>query len=602
MCGIFGVFGTDYKQVEKYLVQTLSHRGPDDSGVYFDHSNKISIGHVRLSIIDLSNHAHQPMLSESDDYILSFNGEIYNYLEIKDELISLGINFKTHSDTEVLLQSFIYWGQECLHKLRGMFAFCIYDKLKNELFLARDRLGIKPLIYSVNAQNFAFSSELNPLVQSGLVSKTLSKDSISDYFQFGSIKQEKTIFQDAYHLLPGHFMRVNLEKKVSIERYYDYVKESEKVPPIDCYQVACKQIRKELEKATQYHMVGDVEVGAFLSGGIDSTAVVALMKQYTDSKITTFSLGFKHRTSIEDEAPIAARTAKALGCAHNSILIDGKYVNAIFEQFIEHLDQPSIDGINTFIVSYETSKLMKVALSGLGGDEIFAGYQHFAKIKRYTNARKHSIYTLLKYLNNIRPNRFTDKFKFSGLSIEDAVFKQRLINHSLNEVLSQSNVCVTPSDHPSLSHIQRISKSEIDEYMLNTLLRDNDVLSMAHSLEVRPVLLDHKLVEMAFSLPDDFKIRRASLKSVFVDSVKDIIPQEVWLRKKTGFEMPFAEWMNDCLNDRFREVLNLSLANELFVPEYLEKLKARVSNYKAQRQDWVPFIFLAWADKKQVSL
>ncbi len=602
MCGIFGVIGTDYKQVDKYLVQTLSHRGPDDSGVFFDHNNNISIAHVRLSIIDLSNHAHQPMLSASENYVLSFNGEIYNYLEIKEELMSLGINFKTHSDTEVLLQSYIYWGQKCLHKLRGMFAFCIYDKFKKELFLARDRLGIKPLIYSVNDQNFIFSSELNPLIQSGLVSKTLSKDSISDYFQFGSIKQEKTIFEDAYHLLPGHFMRVNLDRKVSIERYYDYVKESDKVTPIDSYQDACKQIRKELEKATQYHMVGDVEVGAFLSGGVDSTAVVALMKQYTDSKITTFSLGFKHRTSIEDETPIASRTAEKLGCSHNSILIDGKYVKAIFNQFIEQLDQPSIDGINTFIISHETSKQMKVALSGLGGDEIFAGYQHFSTIKKYANTRKRSVHSLLKYLNNTRPNRFTDKYKFAGLSAEEAVYKQRKINHSLNKVLKHSNGCIPPIEYPSLSQIQRISKSEIDEYMLNTLLRDNDVLSMAHSLEVRPVLLDHKLVEMAFSLPDDFKIRGASLKSVFVDSVKDIIPQEVWQRKKTGFEMPFAEWMNDCLNGRFREVLNLNLANELFVPEYLEKLKARVSNYKAQRQDWVPFIFLAWADKKQVSL
>ena len=403
--------------------------------------------------------------------------------------------------------------------------------------------------------------------------------------------------------MPGHSIKVKLDKSYEITKYYDYVQESSRLPKIESYSEAVIKVREELEIATQYHMVADVEVGAFLSGGVDSTAVVAMMKHYSDKQINTFSLGFKHKTNVEDETDIAKRSAKYLGCKHHSIKIDDDYVVSIFDDYIDSIDQPSIDGINTYIVSLETAKEMKVALSGLGGDEIFAGYPHFKTISEYSNQEKGLTSFLGQKLNKIRPNRFTNKYEFIGLEEEVSIEKQRIINKDLTKILiNNSKLKINNSKLNKLSSIQKISTNEIENYMLNTLLRDNDILSMAHSLEVRPMLLDHKLVELGFSLKDDFKVRDGFLKSVFVDSVKDIIPSEVWQRKKTGFEMPFTAWMNDGLNDKFKRVLNSDKAESIFVKDYVNALKSRVNEKKVKRNDWMSFVFLCWLERYEVEI
>jgi asparagine synthase (glutamine-hydrolysing) len=349
--------------------------------------------------------------------------------------------------------------------------------------------------------------------------------------------------------------------------------------------------------------VADVEVGAFLSGGVDSTAVVAMMKHYSDKQINTFSLGFKHKTNVEDETDIAKRSAKYLGCKHHSIKIDDDYVVSIFDDFIDSIDQPSIDGINTYIVSLETAKEMKVALSGLGGDEIFAGYPHFKTISEYSNQKRGRMSFIGERLNNIRPNRFTNKYSFTGLDEELALEKQRAINKDLTKILKNNSAFSIQSlIFDNLSSIQKISKSEIDNYMLNTLLRDNDVLSMANSLEVRPILLDHKLVELAFSLNDSFKVRDGTLKSIFIDSIKDIIPSEVWQRKKTGFEMPFSSWMNNGLNSKFLKVIDNPKTKDIFQVDFLNSLKNRVKCKNLKRADWMVFIFLSWLVKYDINI
>lgn len=600
MCSIYGTIGKNYKKIESIFSKNLHHRGPDDSGVYYEDSKNLALGHTRLSIIDLSNHAHQPMCEEK--YSLVFNGEIYNYKEIREELKKLGYMFTTSSDTEVVLKSYMEWKEKCVSHFRGMFSFCIYDKEKEELFLARDRFGIKPLIYTFLDEQFLFSSELKPFLESNIVTKQLSHKAISDYFRYGSVKQPRTMLEGVYYLLPGHSMKVKLDKSYEIVKYYDYVVESKKIPKIENYDEAVKTVREELEIATSYHMVADVEVGAFLSGGVDSTAVVAMMKKYSNKQINTFSLGFKHKTNVEDETDIATRSAKYLGCKHHNIKIDDNYVVNIFDDFIGSIDQPSIDGINTYIVSLETAKEMKVALSGLGGDEIFAGYPHFETIKEYSSQKRGLMSTVGEKLNSIRPNRFTNKYRFIGIDEEIAMNKQRTINNNLNKILKTSTIQDKVLLYDDLSSIQKISKSEIDDYMLNTLLRDNDVLSMAHSLEVRPILLDHKLVELAFSLEDGFKVRDGMLKSVFIESVKDIIPKEVWQRKKTGFEMPFASWMNGGLNDKFVNVLKNSKAKDIFQAEYLDSLKQRAKSKSLKRVDWMSFVFLNWLDKYEVEI
>lgn len=602
MCSIYGTIGKNYKNMEKTFSKELHHRGPDDSGVYCDESASLTLGHTRLSIIDPSSHAHQPMSDESGKYILVFNGEIYNYQEIKKELISLGYEFHTNSDTEVVLKSYIEYGEECVSHFRGMFAFCVYDKQKEELFLARDRFGIKPLIYTFLDGQFVFGSELKPFLKSDTIPKKLSSEAMSEYFTYGSVKQPNTMLEGVYQLEPGHSMTVKFDRTHEIKRYYDYVSESEKLPKIKSYEKAVTKVREELEIATKYHMVADVEVGAFLSGGVDSTAVVAMMKHYSDKQINTFSVGFKNKTNIEDETDIATRSAKQMGCKHHNIKIDDAYVENIFDDFIGSIDQPSIDGINTYIVSRETAKEMKVALSGLGGDEIFAGYPHFKTISEYAKQKKGLVSFVGQKLNSIRPNRFTNKYEFVGESEEIALDKQRTIHKDLNKILKKT----LPTTHypltTNLSSIQKISKSEIDNYMLNTLLRDNDVLSMAHSLEVRPILLDHKLVELAFSLDDSFKIRGGMLKSVFVDSVQDIIPSEVWQRKKTGFEMPFVDWMNGGLNKEFLQVVNSPKANKIFNQDYLKNLYIRVNTKSLKRVDWMSFVFLSWIERYKIEI
>ncbi|MFM2482353.1 asparagine synthase (glutamine-hydrolyzing) [Celerinatantimonas sp. YJH-8] len=602
MCSIYGGLSLNYKKIATIFPRELQHRGPDGHGIYSNDVKNLILGHTRLSIIDLSDSADQPMNDENSHHVIVFNGEIYNYQEIKHQLILLGYKFRTQSDTEVVLKSYIHWGDECVNKFRGMFAFCIYDKCKELLFLARDRFGIKPLIYTFLEGQFVFSSELRPFFKSNFISNKLSLEALNDYFQYGSVKQPNTILNGVYQLMPGHCMVVGLDRKYKITRYYDYIKESAKLPKIESYEEAIIKVREELDIATRYHMVADVEVGAFLSGGVDSTAVVAMMKQYSKTPINTFSVGFKNKTTIEDETAIASRTAKQLGCSHHNIMIDEAYIANIFDGFIASIDQPSIDGINTYIVSFETAKEIKVALSGLGGDEIFAGYPHFKMISHYAHKKEGVISLLAKQLEHLRPNRLTQKYNYVALDEELALEQQRAIHKNVHSILLNKfpiNNCPT---FPNLSSTQRISKAEIDGYMLNTLLRDNDVTSMAHSLELRPVLLDHKLVELAFSLSDNFKIRNGTLKSVFIDSVKDIIPIEVWNRKKTGFEMPYSHWMNGILNNHFKDVIHGEIALNIFSSSYLSNLKNRVVNKKLKRNDWAIFIFLCWLEKFPLEL
>jgi asparagine synthase (glutamine-hydrolysing) len=317
------------------------------------------------------------------------------------------------------------------------------------------------------------------------------------------------------------------------------------------------------------------------------------MNRHVSKPINTFSVGFACRTEVDDERSVAANTAKFLGTEHHEIVLDDVYIAEIFDEFIASLDQPSIDGINTYIVSKETSKSLKVALSGLGGDEIFAGYPHFMKIMHASTRKRGELSRFGSWLHSLRPNRFTVQFAINGLAPEKAMLKMRSL---------RQDSCHETTELPkTLSTIQRVSKTEIDHYMLNTLLRDNDVLSMAHSLEVRPILLDHKLVELAFSLPDNFKVRKGRLKSVFVDAVKDIIPEEVWRHKKKGFEMPFATWMNGVLNAKVQQVAENAQSTKFVESSNMEKFLHRAKNRKLKRKDWLTFVFFAWVENNGVT-
>ena len=576
MCGIYGFIGKEYREID--FRDELRKRGPDGDGVFYDEN--ITLGHTRLAILDLEN-ATQPM--EFDNLVIVFNGEIYNYKELREELKKDGYSFYTNSDTEVLLKGFHKWGSGVLERLRGMFAFCIYDKKNKKLFLARDRFGIKPLIYGFFGKRFVFSSELKPIFKSFLPKK-LNYKALASYFRYGSISQPDTILDGFYFLMPGHFMEVDFDLNYKIKKYYDLALTTPF--EVSSYDEAIKLTRQKLQEATKYHLVSDVEVGAFLSGGIDSSAVVGLMREFKKD-INTFSVGFSERVGVVDESEIAKRVAKFFGTKHHSIKINSDYVKKIFDEFILSIDMPSIDGINTFIVSKEASKKVKVAISGLGGDEIFGGYPHF----KFIIQKKPFFAKVAKFIHSINPNRFTNPYKFVGLDEFESVELQRSVN--LEKVLKgEFNFEIFKEQN--LTPLQKITLFEIRNYLLNTLLRDSDVLSMANSLELRPVLLDHKLVEFAFWLRDDFKIRDGRMKAVFVDAIKDLIPKEVYTRKKSGFEMPYVFWMNGIFNKEFLSLLEDKTLEEIFEKSYLENLKKRVKFKKTQRRDWMMWIFLKY--------
>lgn len=603
MCGIFGSIGKNYNNLEDTFLKELHHRGPDNRGVFKDHELELLLGQTRLSIIDLTENGHQPMIDETGNFIITLNGEIYNYKDIKRQLVNKGYLFSSSSDTEVVLKSYIEWGEECVKMFRGMFAFCIFNKKTEELFLARDRFGIKPLIYSFVDSQFVFTSELKPILKSTFFPKKISYSALGEYYKYGSVVQPNTILDKFYQLMPGHYMKVKFDLSYTIKKYYDLIDQSKKSPTIYNYNDALVLMRKELEDAVKFHLVADVDVGVFLSGGVDSTTIAAMMCQQKKSKLNTFTVGFIDQKEVTDETFIGSRTAQYLGTNHQNIFVNDDYVKQIFDDYIESMDQPSLDGLNSYIVSRETSKSMKVAISGLGGDEIFAGYSHFKKIQESHNKKSNGLVKIGDRIDKMYPNRFTKTFKYYGLSPEQAIDKKRAFNYSIKSILKRaSTINNNLQINEGLTPIQKISKAESEGYLLNTLLRDVDIMSMANSLEVRPILLDHRLFETAFALNDEYKIRNGLLKSVFIESVKDLIPHEVWNRKKTGFSMPLSKWMNTTFNERFAEVSNLESAENIFTKTYLISLKENVRKSNLDIKNWIDFVLLNWLSKYDLSL
>jgi len=600
MCGIIGAFGSNYKSLSKESLGYLINRGPDGQDSYSNDNSNLFLGHTRLSIIDLSSGSQQPMFDDSGRYAMVFNGEIYNYRTLRDDLQGKGYQFITSGDSEVVLNLYIEYKEKSLTKLRGMFAFAIFDLETNSIFLARDRFGIKPLIYAFIEGTLYFCSETNPLLHSTSLSKELSDESVFDFFKFGSVQQPRTIYKELFSLMPGNYMLFDGKGVPEIKSYYK-LQEQLRTTEKD-FTTARNTLRDKLFDATKMHMVADVEVGAFLSGGVDSTAAVALMNEVSSSKINTFSLGFDFESGVADETEIAQRSAKFLGTNHETIRLNEKAIIHLIDAYVQSIDQPCYDGINTFIISSEVGKKMKVAISGLGGDEIFSGYSHFKLMPEFAKKNKSLFSHLIsKHELLFRRLRINTDIRFYGCSFKEQLELRRSVSNPL-EVLYGSftdpkaiDIWETPFDSNSISDHQRISLLEFDGYLLNTILRDGDVLSMAASLELRPVLLDHELVEYAINIDDSLKIKDGIQKYIFIKAVEDLIPNEVWQRKKTGFSMPFAKWLNGPLNHEFCSLLKE--ANALYTKlnnDYISKLLKRANNQSLQYNDWALFIFLKW--------
>ena len=582
MCGICGIYGKNANiEVVRKMASTMLHRGPDDEG-FLERPNVV-LGHRRLSIIDLSEKASQPMRNEAGDIWLVFNGEIYNFQELRNELLKYGHRFNSDSDSEVIIHGYEQWGQNCLDHLRGMFAFAIYDEKEDILFLARDRLGEKPLYYFEGDGSFVFASELKAIIGSGLINKQISPTGLHHYLSFYSVPLPYTMIRGVNSLLPGHKIIVS-SNGTRVERYWSLPEPGDQSKEKVKLEVAKEELRELVLESVRMRLISDVPLGAFLSGGIDSSIVVGLMSSLMSLPVNTYSVGFRGEGSEMSELKYAKVLADRFSTDHSEVILTGKDVLNDLERIVSGIDQPSGDGVNTYFVSKAAKESMTVALSGLGGDELFAGYPHFAGFKLQHEEEHcvnrifgHSAKRVAEVLpQNIRKRQPFRNMRYFGekinkkYSLSRSVFwedeKLRLysddyLSGNLKN-LQDSSLFYSDIEIHANDVVRSISKLELMGYMPNTLLRDTDAMSMAHSLEVRVPLIDHKLVEYVYLLPSDLKLNGNRSKYLLVEAFGDLIPKEILERKKTGFEIPMGYWLKNELKEIVDDVFSKeSVAN-----------------------------------------
>lgn len=627
MCGIAGIFGTENLDAIRDMIGVQSHRGPDDQGVHIDEKSQVALGNVRLSILDLSPGGHMPMMGAEGRVWVTYNGEIYNFKAIREELQSSGYAFTSTSDTEVLLNAYLEWGYECLAHLRGMFAFAIFDSRKSvskngrgRLFLARDRLGIKPLYWTHPNGVFAFASELKALLASGLVSRRINMQAVWDYLSFGSVPLPQTILSDVFALMPGNFMVIQ-EDGIKIERYWDITEVPEnyrKAKTCTSLVEAGKDLRYLLEEVVDLHLVSDVPVGAFLSGGVDSSALVALMSQRSSCPIKTFSVLFENEGSSLGELSWASMVAQQFGTDHTEVVVTYKQLADSFENIIGSIDQPSIDGVNTYFVSEATNRAVKVAISGLGSDEYFAGYGFFDCIAMADRIARGGIPFLAplrgsKLLHLLFPRWRNEIDCIIATPLERYCSIRRLATEQEKRDMVRASAMngrqIRPTSElfqqwlkPGLESIAQTTNIESQGYLVHTLLRDSDVMSMSHSLEVRVPFLDHELAGFAFSLAPKMKIIGADRKRVLIEAVKDLLPASIMARRKEGFIMPVGEWVAKPLRSVAIDCLNFPIARTLFSDQFLSALQSDIQSNRNTVGIWPFLILLSWIERSRCFL
>jgi asparagine synthase (glutamine-hydrolysing) len=559
MCGIAGIFSTAGKVMQPDLVRRMTdamqHRGPDADG--FFQEGTISLGHRRLSIIDLSTAANQPFTDASGRFVIVFNGELYNFREVRAALPDYP--FRTQGDTEVLLAAYARWGVEGVKRLKGMFAFAIWDREEESLFLCRDRMGVKPLYYSIDSERLVFSSEIRSILASGLVPARLDRKALLDYFSFQSFSFPATPIEGIQQLEAGSWMKIRAGRR-DTGRYWAI---GEQMPVQDMQDPAAvrRRIRELLAGAVERRMVSDVPVGAFLSGGIDSSTVVGLMAEVSAQPPATFNISFSEKEF--DEAPYAEMVAKKFNTRHTTIRLNPDVLLDELDNALSAMDSPSADGPNTYVVSKAIRQAgITVALSGIGGDELFAGYpffKHYLALQKKralfdaTGVIRKPLSRLLGTSAKGRNQRIAALLAGDSLDIASVYpeFRRMLTpaqiraltalpagqNTSLQEVLHQRQAVLG-----KLPLLSQVSAAEYLGYTQHTLLKDADQMSMAVSLEVREPFFDHDLIEYMLQVPDAFK-NPVYPKSLLVESVKPMLPDEIVHRKKQGFLFPWALWL-----------------------------------------------------------
>jgi len=620
VCGIAGILKYKGQHVERSVIgrmtNAMAHRGPDSDGFYVEEG--IAFGHRRLSIIDLSSAANQPFTDYSGRYVMVFNGEMYNYQEVRQKIPDYP--FHTTSDTETLMAAYIRWGADCLQYFRGMFAFAIWDRQEKELFIARDRMGVKPLYYFLDDEQLVFASEIRAILTVDGMKRRLNPAALLEYFSNQSVGGPVSIIEGIRQLEAGCWMKVK-EGKAEKRTYWDLTETAVTFDHADKHQVQ-HRIKELMLQSVQRRLVSDVPVGAFLSGGIDSSAIVGLMAEASTARPNTFTVSFEEKEY--DESSYADIIAKKFNTVHTKILLKPSVFLDEMVNALQAMDTPSGDGINTYVVSKAIRRNgMTVALSGVGGDELFAGYPFFDQFLQLqkSNWLWKAPAPLRKLAAGLLPMAPGKKERLSQLlqspspSIDNAypVFRQLLSPGLLQSLTSlpvsaglrtciQQELNGKRQDLSRLPLLSQVSAAEYLGYTQHTLLKDTDQMSMAVSLEVREPFFDQDLVEFVLGVPDWVK-KPVYPKSLLVESLKPLLPDEVVFRKKQGFLFPWNIWLKNELRS-FCDAHLKNIAQRPFVKgdqlmAYWHRFLAGDKNTRWSEL-WLFVVLEHWLEKNEV--
>lgn len=558
MCGIAGFWDlkkqtstNEAEALAQQMIKAINHRGPDGYGLYWDEDTNVMLTHRRLAIIDLNPTGHQPMFDQNKTLSLVFNGEIYNYQELRNSLLQLGVQFRGKSDTEVLLEGFKIWGvEQTLQKAEGMFAFCLLDLKHRKVFLGRDRIGEKPLYFGQHQDKMYFSSELKAIFDLGLRPK-LSQDSVDRFLSYGYIPGEESILAGFKKIKPAHFVVFDLESRDQKEVcYWNYQNQwmQAKNKPIASFDEAKKLLKAELTRVVHDQMIADVPLGAFLSGGIDSSLVVATMAQLSKSKVKTFTIGFDDKSI--NEAHFAKKVSDILGTEHTELYLDNKDLLNVIAKLPRVYDEPFADAsqIPTYLVSKLCREKVTVSLSGDGGDELFAGYDRYQSweqlLAKYQKTPKFIRNFIAAALRTSDQRRFS---KFGSILMSDNI--DDMYDSFLRHWISNYEYKQQATHLKNANSFDRLQALDIQNYLPDDIFVKVDRASMAHSLETRAPFLNHKMLELSWKIPFEFKVHQGESKYILKEILKDYLPEELINRPKQGFGVPMETWLRTSLKD-----------------------------------------------------
>ncbi len=630
MCGITGFFNPesnfDPRPFLKIATDSLAHRGPDASGTWAK-TDLAGLGHRRLSIIDLSESANQPMISGNGRFVIAFNGEIYNFSDVRKQLEDCGTIFKSHSDTEVVIEAFASWGTECVSRFIGMFAFAIFDLRTCSLFLCRDRAGVKPLHYFWDGHFFAFASEIRALREYPPFRKNLNHQAVAEFFQYGYISQPDSIYANVKKLPPGSWLQINLETKTpAITSYWDIRSFLTSSPVQPNPEELENRLEQLLCEAFSYRMVADVEVGVFLSGGLDSSLVTALLTRSAGKKVRTFTLGFNEAEI--DESPWAARIASHLGTSHTEFRLSSSEAEKLIKELPDVYDEPFGDNsaVSTLMLSRLVSKEVKVVLSADGGDELFGGYDYYRKLPSdfsfftsFPEAAKQFLAGAGKIIsrpglqiniNSLASSRLKKLFRNAAQIVQScrssssgnfyrfmrAIWQPYEIKNLLGDYHEKRFLLDDLTDNLSL--VEKMMAWDLFYYIPDDILTKVDRATMSTGLEGRDPFLDHRVIEMALQLPESMKIRNTESKSVLRRLLSRHMPSELFERPKRGFPIPLVQWRTSETGREIAAEIDAFIAegacglNTKTVRSELEFYRRSSGN---EFQIWLLYVFASWA-------